>query len=88
MPTVSVTSPRMHRRVSLLRFGEHPLNLKETTLLTTGVSIDIPVGTAFQYRCTGADPLQFLCITMPPWPGDQEATVIEGPWKPTAPEGW
>ena len=56
------------------------------TVLGRGVSIDIPVGTAFQYRCTGVDPLQFLCITMPRWPGDKEATVIEGPWKPTAPE--
>ena len=35
----------------------------------------------------GFDPLQFLCITMPPWPGDSEATVVEGPWKPNAPEG-
>ena len=34
------------------------------------------------------DPLLFLCITMPPWPGDQEATIIEGPWTPTAPAGW
>ena len=42
---------------------------------------------AFQYRCTGAvDPLRFLCISMPSWPGAQEATVIEGPWLPTAPE--
>jgi hypothetical protein len=24
---------------------------------------------------------------MPRWPGDKEATIIEGPWKPTAPEG-
>jgi hypothetical protein len=24
---------------------------------------------------------------MPPWPGHSEATVIEGPWEPTAPEG-
>lgn len=60
---------------------------EETTVLRTGVSIDIPVGTAFQYRCTGADPLQFLCISMPRWPGDQEATFVEGPWKPTAPGG-
>jgi mannose-6-phosphate isomerase-like protein (cupin superfamily) len=55
--------------------------------LTPGVSIDIPVGTRFQYRCTGAGPLQFLCVTMPPWPGDHEATVVDGPWEPTAPEG-
>ena len=60
---------------------------EEVTVLTPGVSIDIPVGTAFQYRCTGAEALRFLCITMPPWPGDAEATQIEGPWVPTAPVG-
>ena len=59
-----------------------------TTALEAGVSIDIPVGTAFQYRCTGDDPLRFLCVTMPPWRGDSEATIIEGPWEPNAPEGW
>lgn len=58
-----------------------------TVVLEPGVTIDIPVGTAFQYRCTGRVPLRFLCIAMPPWPGDQEATVIDGPWQPTAPEG-
>ena len=61
---------------------------EETTDLTPGISIDIPVGTAFQYRCTGAEPLQFLCITMPPWPGETEATIIHGPWTPNAPKGW
>jgi mannose-6-phosphate isomerase-like protein (cupin superfamily) len=60
---------------------------EEVTVLTPGVSIDIPVGTAFQYRCTGAEALRFLCITMPPWPGNAEATHIEGPWVPTAPVG-
>jgi mannose-6-phosphate isomerase-like protein (cupin superfamily) len=58
---------------------------EEVTVLETGVSIDIPVGTVFQYRCTGTDPLRLLCIAMPPWPGEQEATVIQGPWTPTAP---
>lgn len=55
----------------------------ETTALEPGLSIDIPVGTAFQYRCTGSEPLTFLCVAMPPWPGDTEATAIEGPWTPT-----
>jgi len=59
-----------------------------TAVLERGVSIDIPVGTAFQYRCTGDDPLEFLCVTMPPWPGDEEATFLEGPWQPNAPRGW
>ena len=60
---------------------------EETTVLTKGVTIDVPVGTAFQYRCTGEDPLEFLCVTMPRWPGDAEAEVVEGPWTPTAQEG-
>jgi mannose-6-phosphate isomerase-like protein (cupin superfamily) len=58
---------------------------EETTVLAPGVSIDIPAGTAFQYRCTGEDPLEFLCVSMPRWPGNQEATIIEGPWTPTTP---
>ena len=62
---------------------------EQTTPLAPGVTIDIPVGTAFQYRCTGTgEPLQFICVTMPPWVGDSEATIIEGPWTPNAPEGW
>jgi mannose-6-phosphate isomerase-like protein (cupin superfamily) len=61
---------------------------EETTPLTRGVTIDIPVGTAFQYRCDGTDPLEFICVTMPPWPGETEATFVEGPWTPNAPEGW
>ena len=57
-----------------------------TTELAAGVTVDIPVATAFQYRCTGSEPLRFLCVSMPPWPGDQEATFVEGPWEPTAPD--
>lgn len=60
---------------------------EETTVLEPGVAIDIPVGTAFQYRCTGGEPLRFLCITMPRWPGAEEATLVDGPWEPNAPGG-
>ena len=58
---------------------------EEVAVLEPGVSIDIPVGTAFQYRCTGAEPLRFLCVAMPRWPGNAEATQLDGPWLPTAP---
>lgn len=56
---------------------------EKITRLTPGVSIDIPVGTAFQYRNVGSEPLKFICITMPPWPGDHEASHLEGAWAPT-----
>jgi len=52
------------------------------TRLTPGVCIDIPLGTAFQYRCTGSVPLVFTCTALPPWPGDDEAVIVDGPWIP------
>jgi hypothetical protein len=27
--------------------------------------------------------LKFICIAMPPWPGDSEATYVKGIWQPT-----
>src|SRR4051794_12174818 len=49
-----------------------------------GVSIDIPVGTAFQFRTLGDEPLSAHGTTMPPWPNDDtEAVPVEGPWPPT-----
>ena len=48
-----------------------------------GVSLDIPLGTAFQFRSTGEEPLAAVGTTMPPWPGDDEAAPADGPWAPT-----
>lgn len=58
---------------------------EEVTPLSADISIDIPAGTAFQYRCNGSEPLRFICISMPRWPGCAEATITEGPWTPNAP---
>ena len=50
------------------------------TALVPGTSIDIPVGTAFQYRnVSDVDP-RFICIAMPPWPRECEPTIIEAKW--------
>jgi mannose-6-phosphate isomerase-like protein (cupin superfamily) len=54
------------------------------TNLVPGTAIDIPVGTAFQYRNVSDKELKFICITMPPWPGDSEATFVEGIWQPSS----
>ena len=53
------------------------------TTLVPGTSIDIPVGTSFQYRNVSDVDLKFLCIAMPPWPGDSEVTYVKGVWQPT-----
>jgi mannose-6-phosphate isomerase-like protein (cupin superfamily) len=54
-----------------------------TTVLVPGTSIDIPAGTSFQYRNVSDVDLKFICIAMPPWPGDSEATYVKGKWQPT-----
>lgn len=46
------------------------------TELKTGISIDIPLGTDFQYRSNEED-LVFICVTMPPWPGPDEVVYLE-----------
>jgi len=53
------------------------------TELVPGTAIDIPVGTAFQYRNVSDQELTLICIAMPPWPGDSEATYVKGEWQPT-----
>jgi mannose-6-phosphate isomerase-like protein (cupin superfamily) len=53
------------------------------TNLVPGTAIDIPVGTAFQYRNVSGEDLKFICVAMPPWPGDSEATYVQGKWQPT-----
>ena len=53
------------------------------TALVPGTSIDIPVGTSFQYRNVSDEDLKFICVSMPAWPGDAEATYVDGVWEPT-----
>lgn len=45
-----------------------------------GVALVIPVGCSFQFRNLGEDELRFAIVTVPPWPGEGEATAVEGPW--------
>ena len=46
-----------------------------------GLSLTIPLGTAFQFRNTGAVPLEFIIATTPPWPGEDEAILLDaGYW--------
>ena len=58
------------------RFGDR----EETVAVRPGISITIPVGTHFQLRCDGDAPLSAIGMTMPPWPGEDEAYPVAGPW--------
>ncbi len=57
---------------------------EEVVELGPGVALTIPLGARFQFRATGAGPLTAVAVTMPPWPGDDEAFAVTGPWEPTA----
>ena len=48
-----------------------------------GASLTIPLGTQFQFRSFGHEPLAVIGVTMPPWPGNGEATIVKGEWEPT-----
>lgn len=50
-----------------------------------GVAISIPLGTHFQFRSLGDEPLAAVGATIPPWPGEGEADVVDGVWAPTVP---
>jgi mannose-6-phosphate isomerase-like protein (cupin superfamily) len=55
--------------------------------LETGVCLTIPLGTHFQFRSFGPAPLAAVAVTMPPWPGPDEAVLVAGTWSPTEPAG-
>ena len=56
---------------------------EEIVELVPGVSLTIPTGTHFQFRCDSDRPLNILGATMPPWPGEGEAFFVEGIWQST-----
>jgi mannose-6-phosphate isomerase-like protein (cupin superfamily) len=58
---------------------------EEIVTLEAGVCVTIPRGTHFQFRALGETPLAAVGVTMPPWPGEGEASVVSGPWTPTVP---
>jgi mannose-6-phosphate isomerase-like protein (cupin superfamily) len=58
------------------RLGER----EETVPLAPGVSLTIPRGTHFQFRASAEAPVSIVAVTMPPWPGDDEAIRVAGRW--------
>jgi mannose-6-phosphate isomerase-like protein (cupin superfamily) len=54
---------------------------EEVVVLEPGVCVTIPLGTHFQFKASVLDDIEVLAVTMPPWPGDDEAIPVQGPWK-------
>ena len=66
---------RMWRRIG---------QVEQIVQVRAGVSVSIPAGASFQFRNDGDEPLEAVGVTMPPWPGAEEAVAVEGIWEPTA----
>lgn len=48
--------------------------------ITPGISVVIPPKSGFQFRADQSGPLQILIVTIPPWPGADEAEPVKGFW--------
>jgi mannose-6-phosphate isomerase-like protein (cupin superfamily) len=59
------------------RLGER----SEIAEVAAGISIALPTGTWFQLRNDGQEPLAAVAVTMPPWPGEDEAYFVDGAWE-------
>lgn len=88
LPPGQVSQPVAHHTVEEIWFiisGEGQMwrktdDIEDVVSLVAGLSLTIPVGTHFQFRNTGTDPLQAIGVTMPPWPGMDEAYAVTGKW--------
>ena len=56
---------------------------EEVVALEPGICITIPAGTHFQFRATQGAALTAVGVTMPPWPGPDEAIAVTGKWAAT-----
>ncbi len=91
LPPGAVARAVVHRNVEELwyvlagrgRIWRRHAAHEEIVTLVPGVSVNLPVGTMFQFRSDDAEPLVVLGVTMPPWPGATEAVPVAGVWAPT-----
>lgn len=91
LPSGAVARAAAHRTVEELwyviagsgRMWRKSRGLEEIVDLEPGLSLSIPTGSHFQFRCDGPASLVILGATMPPWPGADEAYSVEGIWPPT-----
>jgi mannose-6-phosphate isomerase-like protein (cupin superfamily) len=88
LPAGQVSAPVAHRTVEEIwyvvagagelwrRYGDE----ESVTALRAGVALTIPLGAHFQFRAGNKAALSFVAVTMPPWPGAEEAYAVPGRW--------
>ena len=58
---------------------------EDVVSVESGICLTIPLGTSFQFRSFGKEPLAAIGVTMPPWPGEDEAYEVPGKWSSAVP---
>jgi mannose-6-phosphate isomerase-like protein (cupin superfamily) len=81
LKTGEVSRPVRHRTVEEIWYflaGSGRVWLDgAVTEVHAGSTMLIPTGRAFQFEALGDEALRFLCYTSPPWPGDDEAELVD-----------
>ena len=91
LPAGKTSSPVAHRHVEEIWYilekkdevWRKNSGDEEVVRVGAGTGLTIPPYTAFQFRNTGVGPLRILFLTMPSWPGSQEAEKLVGRWPHT-----
>ena len=89
LPKGKTSKPKYHKSVEEIWFfisGNGLLwrsekNFEKIVKVKRGTCITIPARTKFQFQNAGTKDLEFIGVTMPPWPGPQEAVDTEGNWR-------
>jgi mannose-6-phosphate isomerase-like protein (cupin superfamily) len=91
LPPGKTSSPKSHATVEEIWFflrGEGEVwrkygSASSVTPVRTGTALTIPYQTHFQFRNTGKESLEFVIVTLPAWPGPDEARDVAGnpQWK-------
>lgn len=88
LPPGAVSLAVRHRTVSELWYvlegaGElwrRQAGREEVAALLPHTAHSLPLGTEFQFRNPGDTPLRLVIVTMPPWPGMDEAVRVADRW--------
>jgi mannose-6-phosphate isomerase-like protein (cupin superfamily) len=91
LPPGMVSKAAVHRSVEEIwyvtrgsgRMWRRDATREEIVEIGPGLSLAIPAGTRFQFRADGDEPIEAVGVTMPPWPGPDEAEIVEGIWTAT-----
>jgi mannose-6-phosphate isomerase-like protein (cupin superfamily) len=88
LPADSISRPVCHKTVDEIWYvisgqGKVWRSFQNKTSIVSvkeGTCLSILAGTKFQFRSEKSHDLKFIGVTVPPWPGTEEAYKVQGKW--------